>query len=125
MLISAFAFAAVFLSAIGIYGLLHQMVVQRRNEIGVRLALGATRRGIASLVVREGLTLALTGSVAGLISALFLSRLLSKLLYGVSPTDPITFAGAVLVLLAVAAIACWIPSYRATRIDPMIVLRQE
>ena len=124
-LIATFAFAAVFLSAIGIYGLLHQMVVQRRNELGVRLALGATRRGIATLVVREGLTLALMGSVAGLISALFLSRLLSKLLYGVTPTDPITFAGAVLVLLTVAAIACWIPSYRATRIDPMIVLRQE
>jgi putative ABC transport system permease protein len=124
-LISTFAFAAVFLSAIGIYGLLHQMVVQRRNELGVRLALGATRSGIASLVVREGLTLALTGSVTGLVSALFLSRLLSKLLYGVTPTDPITFAGALLVLLAVAAIACWIPSYRATRIDPMIVLRQE
>lgn len=124
-LISTFAFAALFLSAIGIYGLLHQMVVQRRNELGVRMALGANRRAIATLVVRQGLTLALTGSVVGLISALFLSRLLSKLLYEVTPTDPITFAGAVLVLLTVAAIACWIPSYRATRIDPLIVLRQE
>jgi predicted permease len=124
-LISSFAFAALFLSASGIYGLLHQLVVQRRNEIAVRVALGARPSAVRALMVREGLALALAGTLLGLIAALFMTRLVSKLLYEVAPSDPVAFGGSVLLLLAVAGIACWVPSVRAARIDPMLVLRQE
>jgi ABC-type antimicrobial peptide transport system permease subunit len=124
-LIGSFAFAALFLSAIGIYGLLHQLVVQRRSEIAIRMALGARPHAVQVLVLRQGLMLALVGTVFGVIAALLVSRLLSGLLYEVAPCDPIAFGGSALLLLTVAGIACWIPSARAARIDPMLVLRQE
>ncbi len=124
-LLGSFAFAALFLSSIGVYGLLHQLVVQRKNEIGVRMALGASPRTVLAMILRQGLSLALAGTAVGLIAALSLSHLLSNLLFDISPTDPSAFAASVIVLLAVAAIGCWIPSGRASRIDPMLVLRDD
>ncbi len=124
-LIGLFSLIALLLSAIGIYGLMHYFVAQRTNEIGVRMALGARYGNVLALVLRQGLSLAGCGVIAGILCALGLTRLLSSLLYGVTPTDPLTFAAAPLILLAVAALACWIPARRAARIDPMAALRQE
>ncbi len=124
-LIGSFAFAALFLSAIGIYGLLHQLVVQRTSEIAVRMALGARPKAVQALVLRQGLALALIGALLGLTAAFFAARFVSKLLYEVAPTDPLALGGSALLLLAVAGLACWLPSVRAARVDPMRVLRQE
>ena len=124
-LFGSFAFAALFLAAIGIYGLLHHLVVQRTSEIGFRMALGARPGTVMVQVMREGLTLALIGTGAGLLGALAASRLLSRLLFGVTPTDPIAFGISALLLLAVAGVACWVPSRRAAGIDPLRALRQE
>ena len=116
---------ALFLSAIGVYVLLHQVVVQRTTEIGVRMALGATPGAVEALLLRQGLTLALFGAGIGVVGAWSVCRLASKLLYEIAPTDPATFAISVLVLIVVAGVACWIPSHGAARIDPMLALRQE
>lgn len=124
-LIGLFSLVALLLSAIGIYGLMHYFVAQRTNEIGVRIALGAVYRDVLGLVLRQGLVLAGVGIVFGLAGALFVTRLISTLLYGVTATDAVTFATAPVVLLAVAMIACWIPAHRAARIDPMVALRVE
>ena len=124
-LIGSFASAALFLSAIGIYGLLHHLVVERTNEIGVRVALGARPVAVVALVLRQGLALALIGIAVGLLGAMSVTQLLTKLLYGIPPTDPITFAGSALLLLAVACLACWLPARRAARIDPMLALRHD
>ena len=124
-LVGSFAVAALFLSAIGIYGLLHHAVVQRTHEIGVRVALGARPVAVMALVLRQGLTLAVIGAGLGLVGAFLTSRLLSKLLYEVAPTEPLAFGISVLVLIAVAGVACWIPSLRAARIDPILALRQD
>ena len=123
-LIGSFAFAALLLSAVGIYGLLHQLVVQRANEIAVRVALGAKPAEVQLLVLRQGLILAAIGTLLGVTTFLIASRLLSTLLYEVAPSDPMTLGASVLLLLSVAAVACWLPSLRAARIDPMLVLRQ-
>jgi ABC-type antimicrobial peptide transport system permease subunit len=125
LLVGSFALAALLLSAIGIYGLLHHLVVQRTNEIAVRMALGARPAEVQLFVLRQGLVLAGIGTLLGLAAAFFASRLLSKLLYEVAPTDPTTLVTSVLVLLSVAGVACWLPSVRAARIDPMLVLREE
>jgi predicted permease len=122
-LIGLFSFIALLLSAIGIYGLMHYFVVQRTNEIGVRMALGARAGNVLALVLRQGLIMAGVGIILGVIGALGLTRLLSTLLYGITPTDPLTFATAPAILLAVAAAASWMPARSATRIDPMIALR--
>jgi putative ABC transport system permease protein len=124
-LIGLFSLVALLLSAIGIYGLMHYFVVQRTNEIGVRMALGAGSGNVLALVLRQGLTLAGLGVIVGTLGALGLTALLSSLLYGVTPTDPLTFVTAPAILLGVAALACWIPARRAARIDPMMALRQE
>ncbi len=124
-LVGSFAFAALFLSAIGIYGISHQLVVQRTKEIAVRMALGARPKAVQVLVLRQGLALALFGALLGLTAALFVARFVSKLLFEVAPGDPIALGGSVLLLLAIAGIACWMPSVRAARIDPMRVLRHE
>ena len=105
------------------YVLLHYMVGQRTNEIGVRMALGATPGTIAAQMMRQGLRLALFGAGIGLVGAWSVSRLLSKLLYKVAPTDPATFGISLLLLILVAGLACWIPSRGAARIDPVIALR--
>ncbi len=122
-LVSAFAFAALFLAAIGVYVLLHYMVVQRRNEIGVRVALGATQGAVTGLLLRHGLRLALLGAVLGLAGAWSVSRLLAKLLFQVAPSDPATFGISMLLLIVVAGLACWIPARGAARIDPIQALR--
>jgi putative ABC transport system permease protein len=124
-LVSSFAIAALLLSAIGIYGLLHHSVVQRTNEIGVRMALGARPVAVMRMVLRQGLTLAAAGAGLGLMGAFLVSRLLLKLLYEVAPTDPLTLGLSVLLLIVVAGVACYLPSRRAARIDPMVALRQE
>jgi predicted permease len=116
---------ALFLSAIGLYGLLAFAVSQRRREIGIRIALGAQQTNVLFLVVGQGLKLALTGIALGLLGAAGLTRVLASFLYGVTPTDPITFIGVSLLLTIVALLACYLPARRAARVDPMVALRHE
>jgi ABC-type antimicrobial peptide transport system permease subunit len=113
------------LTAIGIYGVLSYAVAQRRREMGIRLALGSVPGDLRTLVVSSGLIVAATGSMVGLVAALLLSRLVVSLLFGVQPTDPVTLAGVIGIVLLVAAIASWIPASRATRVVPVQVLRAE
>ena len=124
-LLTLFAALALLLAAIGLYGVLAYSVAQRRQEIGVRLALGAQRSNVLFLVIAQGMKLALVGLAVGIIGALVLTRGIRSLLYSVTPTDPLTFASISLLLAAVAFLACWLPAHRATRIDPMEALRYE
>ncbi len=124
-LVGLFSLLALFLSAVGIYGLMHYFVVQRKHEIGVRMALGARYSSVLALVLRQGLVLAIIGIVIGMLCALGLTRMLSSLLYGVAPTDPVTFAASTTILLGVAILACWLPARRAVKIDPVVALRQD
>ena len=116
---------ALFLAAFGVYGLLSYTVAQQRREIGVRMALGAQRGDILTLVVRQGAVLIAVGAVVGLAAAAASSRVLESFLYGVTTDDRLTFVLAPLVLVAVAVFACWLPARRATRVDPMDALRVE
>jgi ABC-type antimicrobial peptide transport system permease subunit len=116
---------ALLLAGLGIYGVISYMVSERTHEIGIRLVLGAQRRNILRMVLRQGLGLAIAGAVVGLVCALIVSHLMAGLLYGVRPTDPLTFAGVALLLLGVALLACYIPARRAMRVDPMVALRYE
>lgn len=101
------------------------MVTERTHEIGIRLALGAQRQNILAIVLGQGLRLVLTGAAAGLIGAIIIGQLMASLLYGVRPTDPVTFAVVVLLLIGVAALACYLPARRAMNVDPMVALRYE
>jgi len=125
VLLGIFGAIGLVLGALGLYGVLSYLVNQRTREIGVRVALGAQRRDVLGLVVSRGLTLAVIGVAIGLAGALLVTRLMQGVLYGVTSTDPLTYASVAAVLLAVAAFASWLPALRAARVDPLVALRAE
>ncbi|MGA8677590.1 MAG: ABC transporter permease [Candidatus Acidiferrales bacterium] len=125
LLLVAFAGLALLLAVVGIYGVMSYSVSRRTQEIGIRVALGARRQDVLMMVIRQGLLLALTGSAIGIVGALLLSRGIASQLYGVSPTDPVTFVVVSVLLTVVALAACYMPARRAMRVDPMVALKFE
>ena len=125
LLIGIFAGLALLLAAMGIYGVMSYSVVQRTHEIGVRMALGAQRRDVMKLIVKQGMWLALVAIAIGLVLAFATTRVIQSLLFGVSSTDPVTFIGIPLLLALVMMIACYLPARKATKVDPLVAMRYE
>jgi putative ABC transport system permease protein len=125
IMLGAFAVFALILAAVGVYGVMSYLVTQSRHDIGLRIALGAQRSMILWLVVRQGMELALAGIVLGIAGAFALTRLMASLLFGVGAHDVVTFSTVPLLLAAIALIATYVPAWRATEVDPMMVLREE
>ena len=127
-LIGLFGLLAQQLAAIGLYGVLAWSVSQRTHEIGIRMALGASHKDVSSMILRQGMTLTLVGLTLGLVGAFIVTKYLTSLtdmLFGLTPTDPLTFGVIAAFLMLVALVACYIPARRATRVDPMVALRYE
>jgi putative ABC transport system permease protein len=120
-----FAAIALALASLGIFGVISYLVRQRTNEIGIRMALGARPWDVMRLVLADGAKMALIGAGLGLLGALALTRLMSDMLFGISATDPLTFAAVTLALLFIALLACYFPARRALRVDPTVALRYE
>ena len=125
LLLGVFAAVALALAVVGVYGVISYSVAQRRHELGIRLALGARAGDILKLVVSQGMLLVGIGIVLGIGAAVGFNRLISALMFGVSATDPLTFAAVSATIIAAALLACLVPAYRATKIDPMLTLREE
>jgi len=124
-LVALFAGVALVLAAVGLYGVIAYAVSQRTHELGIRVALGATTQRISVMVIREGLALTAVGAGLGIVAALAAGSVVASLLFGVTPRDPITLAGVVVVLAAVAMLASWLPARRAARVDPLVAMRGE
>jgi ABC-type antimicrobial peptide transport system permease subunit len=125
MLVGLFAGLALMLTAVGIYGVVAYTVSQRTREIGIRMALGASRNGVLRLMLRQGIIGALVGVLLGLAGSLALARLIVSQLFGVTPADPLTFLLVVVLLMLVAAAASYLPARRAAKVDPVVALRTE
>jgi putative ABC transport system permease protein len=125
LLLGMFAAVALTLAAVGIYGVMSYSVSRRTREIGIRISLGAGRAHVLRMVMRQGMLQALAGAIVGVISALLLSQLMAKMLYGVRPSDPVTFGGVAVILGLAALLAICVPARKATRIEPMLALRNE
>jgi len=125
VLLGLFAALALLVAAVGIYGVLAFSVAERTQEFGIRVALGAQRGDVLSMVLREGLLVTAAGIVAGLLGAVILARAIQSLLFEVQPGDPVTLGLCAALFAAVSALACWIPARRATRVDPIVALRHE
>jgi putative ABC transport system permease protein len=125
IMLAAFAGFALLLATVGIYGVMSHLVSQRTRDIGIRMALGAEKRTILGMVFRQGVGLAIVGIVAGFFGASFLTRLMTSLLFGVSPSDAVTLASVAVLLTVVAVAASYVPARRATRVDPLVALRDE
>jgi putative ABC transport system permease protein len=125
LLLGLFAAAGLVLAAVGIYGVVSFLVAQRRRELAVRLAVGASAGNVLWLVLKEGLQMAAIGASMGLIGVWASQKLIARLLFGISPVDPVTFAGSAVFLIAVVMVACWAPAWRAARVDPCTALRAE
>lgn len=124
LLLGVFGLLALGLASIGLYGVMAYSVTQRRREIGLRMALGAARESVLGLILKQGMSLVVTGVLIGFGAALVMGRLLSRMLYGVSASDPVSVAAAALVLFIVALLACYLPAWRASRVDPLVALRE-
>ena len=125
MLSGFFGLLATLLAIIGLYGVISYIVVMRRNEIGIRMALGASRRNVVGVILRQTFVLLALGIAVGVVLALAVTRGASSLLYGLQPNDPLTFVGASALLIGVALLASFVPAHRASRVDPMAALRYE
>ena len=124
-LVGLFGILALLLAGVGIYGVIAYSVTQRTREIGIRVALGASRSAILGWVLKQGMILTIAGVVVGLLGALALTRLLRSLLFGIAPIDIVTYGALALLLTVVALIACYVPARRATKVDPLVALQYE